>query len=147
MLTPFSSKEINFTIKPGISVNTTHCGVLFFETSIGKGFDSTGKAIDILGRVGSLIIIDPVSQRKNAEFYDITLTAGKIEGTFTNTGNTFLYVKGPYYIIDEAGIVHYRSETQELYLLPNDKAKINLDLPKDITPGKYTFYTFNTTLS
>ncbi|MEI8350231.1 MAG: hypothetical protein WCI77_08770 [Candidatus Omnitrophota bacterium] len=133
-------KEIKLNLKPNASFTKVHCGVLFFETTIGKGFDQEGKTVMILGRVGSLIIIEPKPGKKKAVFDALAAKGRSFTGSFTNGGETFLYAKGSYYIMDAKGIVADRGTTPELYTLPGNKTEIKISLPKDISPGDYTLF-------
>ena len=70
ILQPFSSRRVNFSISPTSSFNSVHCGVLFFETAIGITYED-GKAINVLGRIGSLFFVEPKDKRKQATFTNI----------------------------------------------------------------------------
>ncbi|MBD3264721.1 MAG: hypothetical protein GF375_06435, partial [Candidatus Omnitrophica bacterium] len=50
LLKPYSGQKVNFTIRAPETINSLHCGVLFFETSLGQTYRDD-KAINILGRV------------------------------------------------------------------------------------------------
>jgi hypothetical protein len=138
ILSPYGQKTVNFILRPQDDVAKVHCGVIFFETAIGKTINEQGQGIDILGRVGSLIFIEPQSMHKAGEFSEITPGPNSLTGNFLNNGNTFLHVQGTYYIIDAAEIVKDRGAIGELYLLPQDKAKVVIKLPKTISAGKFT---------
>jgi len=133
-------KEIKINLKPNGAFTKVHCGVLFFETTIGKGFDQEGKTVMILGRVGSLLIIEPKPGKKKAVFDAVTAKDHSLTGNFTNNGDTFLYAKGSYYVMDAKGMVADRGATPEFYTLPGNKAEVKISLSKDISSGDYTLF-------
>jgi hypothetical protein len=137
-LLPYANQTVNFILRPQESVTKVHCGVIFFETTIGKTTNEQGQGIDILGRVGSLIFVEPQELRKIGEFSEITADHNSLTGNFLNNGNTFLHVQGTYYIIDAAEIVKDRGKITELYLLPQDKARVAIKLPQNLSEGKFT---------
>ena len=136
-LSPFNSQTVNFSITLDKKINETHCGVLFFETSIGTSMDE-GKAIDVMGRLGSLIFLDPEDAKKTAAF---TLSGGgdyALSGTLANTGNAFFSALGTFYVMDDKGMVADRGQTEGLYLMPGDKHAVAVKFSKSLPPGKYT---------
>lgn len=141
-LSPYSRKRFSFRIKPTDNVNSVHCGVLFFESPLGKSNSEMG--ISIIGKIGSLIFIEPEQSNKKAVFTDITGGLRKIKGNFANTGNTLITAKGTYYIMDTGGMVKTRGKIKELYMLPTNNTFIKMKIPKDLPSQKYTMVmTFN----
>lgn len=138
ILKPYEHKAVSFILQPQEQIEKVHCGVIFFETSIGKALNDKGENIDILGRVGSLVFVEPQSLKKAGEFSAVTIDSKSFKGTFTNNGNTFLHVVGTYYIVDSSEMVKDRGKIQELYLLPQDKTKVTIKPPEKISEGKYT---------
>jgi len=137
-LAPYGRQTVNFVLRPQENVEIVHCGIIFFETGLGRTVNEQGEGIDVLGRVGSLIFIEPTKQEKKGEFSQIKENARSLEGIFKNTGNTFLHVQGIYYIIDSTDKVSTRGKTNELYLLPQNQAKVDIS-PTDALPaGNYT---------
>lgn len=144
VLSPYASQTVSFVLRPKDSVEKVYCGVIFFETAIGKTLNEQGQGIDILGRVGSLVFIEPQNLNRIGEFTEINTVDKSLTGTFINKGNTFLHVQGTYYIIDAAELVKERDQLKELYLLPKDKAKVVIKTPEALVEGKYTMViTFN----
>lgn len=137
VLQPFSHRRVNFSISPASSFNSVHCGVLFFETSIGTTHKH-GKAINVLGRIGSLIFVEAQDKKKQATFTDIQGSYYSLIGDFINSGNTFLHARGTSYVLDDEGIVKDRSALKELYFLPRDSTKLQIALSNDLAPGTYT---------
>lgn len=137
VLQPFSRRRVNFSISPASSFNSVHCGVLFFETSIGTTYEE-GKAINVLGRIGSLIFVEAQNKKKQATFTNIKGSSYSLRGDFINSGNTFLHAQGTPYVLNDQGMVKDRSVLEELYLLPNDSTRLQIALSSDLAPGTYT---------
>ena len=136
-LEPYGSKTVNFTISPTKPLKETLCGVLFFETTIGSSMDE-GKAIDVLGRLGSLIFIDPAEGKKAAAFSSPEGGGRKISGVIANTGNIFLSAMGTFYVMDSSGKVLDRGQTAEVYLMPGDKRPLEIKFSSSLPEGNYT---------
>lgn len=137
VLKPFSRRRVNFSVTPTSSFDSVHCGVLFFETFIGTTYKN-GEAIKVLGRVGSLLFVEPENRKKQATFTDIEGKTYSLTGNFTNSGNSFIHAQGTSYTIDNQGIVKDRNALEELYLLPNDSAGLQIALSDELAPGAYT---------
>jgi hypothetical protein len=135
-LPAYGSRPVSFIVKPNEKIKTTHCGVLFFETSLGSVEEGTG--ISLVGRVGSLLFINPKQAKREAAFSKISGDFYKIAGQLINSGNTFLDPKTAYYIINQKGMVKDRGQLKQRYLLPEDKASINITISKELLPGRYT---------
>ena len=136
-LQPFSHRRVNFSISPMSFFDSVHCGVLFFETSIGTTYEN-GKAINVLGRIGSLFFIEPKNKRKQATFNGIEGSSYSLIGDFINSGNSFIHAQGTSYTMDDAGMIKDRGVLEELYLLPNDSTRLQIALSSDLAPGTYT---------
>jgi hypothetical protein len=137
-LAPYGRQTVNFVLRPGENVDRVHCGIIFFETALGKAISAQGEGIDILGRVGTLIFIEPPKQEKKGEFGQIKENENSFEGIFKNAGNTFLHVQGIYYIIDSNAKVKARGKTNELYLLPENQTKVSVKPQETLSAGNYT---------
>ncbi len=135
-LPAYGSKQVSFIVKPDEKVSTTHCGVLFFETPLGSVEGGTG--ISLVGRVGSLLFINPKRTQREVTFSEIAGNYYKITGQLANSGNTFLDPKTTYYIMDPGGMVKDRGQLSQLYLLPEDKAWLEITIPKELPPGRQT---------
>ena len=136
-LQPFAHRRVNFSISPASFFNSVHCGVLFFETSIGTTYEDD-KAINVLGRIGSLFFIEPQDKKKQATFNDIKGSSYSLIGDFINSGNSFIHAQGTSFTLDSEDMVKDRGVLEELYLLPNDSTKLQIALASDLTPGTYT---------
>ena len=136
-LQPFARRRVNFSISPASSFNSVRCGVLFFETSIGTTYEE-GKAINVLGRIGSLLFIEPKDKRKQATFNGIKGSSYSLVGDFINSGNSFIHAQGTSFTLDNEGMVKDRGVLEDLYLLPNDSTRLQIALSSDLAPGTYT---------
>jgi len=136
-LEPFGSKTVNFTISPAKPFKETLCGVLFFETAMGSSMEE-GKAIDVLGRLGSLIFVDPADGKKSAVFSSPEGGNRAISGTISNSGNLFLSAMGTFYVMDSSGNVLDRGQTAEAYLMPGDKRPLEIKFSPKLSEGSYT---------
>jgi hypothetical protein len=137
ILEPFGTKTVNFTISPTKPLKETLCGVLFFETSLGSSTEE-GKAIDVLGRLGSLIFLDPADGKKSAVFSSPEGGDRKISGIISNSGNLFLSALGTFYVMDANGKVLDRGQTTEAYLMPGDKRPLEIKFVPSLPEGNYT---------
>ncbi|HIE43728.1 MAG TPA: hypothetical protein EYP78_02895 [Candidatus Omnitrophica bacterium] len=139
ILKPYARQIVNFTVRPDKDFSTVHCGVLFFESSLGVGADESGAAINIIGRLGSLIFVEPENREKKAKFNDLVGGYYKLKGTFANYGNTFIRAQGTFYMIDSKGIAKDRGELLDLYTLPGNKADVSIPISKKLSYGeRYT---------
>ncbi len=134
---PYARQRISLSIRPDVEFSSVHCGVLFFETSIGTTYEE-GEAINVLGRIGSLIFVEPKDKSKQASFTDIEGGLYNLGGNFKNSGNSFLHVQSVFYVMDKEGMIYDRGQLQELYLLPGDAANMTIDLAKNLSAGTYT---------
>jgi hypothetical protein len=136
-ISPYGRQKVNLSIRPDTEFSFVHCGVLFFETSIGVTYEA-GKAINVLGRIGSLIFVEPKGKTKQASLQDVEGSIRSLGGNFTNSGNSFLHVQGVFYVMNKEGMIYDRGQIQELYLLPGDTASVAINLAKDLSAGIYT---------
>ena len=136
-ISPYGRQKVSLSIRPDIEFSSVHCGVLFFETSIGTTYED-GQAINVLGRIGSLIFVEPEEKIKQASFEDVEGKIRSLEGNFTNSGNSFLHVQGVFYVMDKEGMIYDRGQLQELYLLPGDTANMAINLAENLSTGTYT---------
>jgi len=132
---PHSEQKVNFVVN-GENLVGSRCGVLFFEASLGTAYEE-GAAVNILGRLGSLIFVDAYDSGKNGSFSDIQGGIRKLKGTFTNSGTRFLHVKGTFFIMDEEGMVEDRGQISDLYLLSENRGEVEIGLTKSLAPKNY----------
>ncbi|MCP4653104.1 MAG: hypothetical protein GY858_06965 [Candidatus Omnitrophica bacterium] len=137
-LAPYSQARVNYTISADRSLSGVRCGVLFFETSIGHGQDKSGRGLNILGRIGSLVFLEPDNVVKKASFADINSVGRSLQGAFSNLGDSFLRVKGSFYVVDQGGMVKDRGEISEFYLLPGDRKDLQISLPDKLLGDTYS---------
>lgn len=134
VIKPFTFQTVNVSITPEEAFDKVHCGVLFFEKSLGADIGEDGKVIEILGRIGTLIFVDPKEGKKQAAFDNIEGDTYKLRGTFKNNGNNYLLVKGTFYVLDAQGMVKDRGQLKELYLLSQDNAYLEIPFSDALTP-------------
>jgi len=135
---PNSQQQVGFSIQPTEDFDTVCNSVLFFETSIGTTQDEQGKDINLLGRIGSLIFVEPKGRVKKAVFDELRGASGAIGGLIRNSGKSLIHMLGTYYLMDEQGIVKMRGELQETLLLPGNETNLTVELEKGLDPGRYT---------
>lgn len=133
---PFSRRSVNIVVEPRESFDLVHCGVIFFESTIGVTYQE-GEAVNVLGRIGTLMFIEPLNQNKKVIFNDIKGGRNKISGVVQNAGNTFLHIKGTFFIMNNEGMVSDRGQIKEVYLLPEDKIALDMDILKTLSLGDY----------
>lgn len=135
-LGPYAQQKVNFTVNADKAQKIVQCSVLFFETTLGSSSNEQGEKIDVVGRIGSLIFVEKEDNKRQGVFKDIKGLPYKLKGTFVNSGETFLNVKGTFYVMDREGMVEDRGEVNELYLLPVDEAETVIELSKQLAPSK-----------
>lgn len=142
ILPAFGKTKVNYVVKVPTGVSGGYYAVLFFETSLGAIRDAEeGANILILGRVGSLFLIDTEDSVKRAEIDEVSSTDNTVKGKFLNQGNTLLISKGSFYVMDDAGRVFDRGKINDIFIFPGDKAPFSLSLSDDIAPGRYILIT------
>lgn len=100
--------------------------------------DEQGQKVNILGRLGSLIFVEPEDNRKTVSFTGIEGAVKGFTGKIKNTGNTFLHVSGTFFIMDKEGIAEDRGEIREFYLMPEDETNLEIELAKSLISNNYT---------
>lgn len=138
IIPPGSFQRVTFTIVSDKNFTQTHCGAIFFENAVGNVSDNTGKKIVVHQRLGCLLFVEPKTAEKKVSFKDIKGLSYSLSGEFSNIGNTFLHANGTFYIMDNEGLVKDRGSVRDLYLLPEDKAALEIGFSKDLAMGKYT---------
>lgn len=142
ILPPFGRKRVNYIVRVPSGVSGGYYAVLFFETSLGAITNAEeGANILILGRVGSLFLVETADSIKKATIAGITSEGSTVRGEFLNQGNVNVISKGSFYVIDEEGRVFDRGRLNDIYISPQDKAPFSLSLAPGIPPGRYTLIT------
>ncbi len=136
-LDPFASRPVSITISPDRAFKQTRYGVLFFETVVGHT-TKDGEGIDVLGRLGSLLFVDPVDGKKQADLSAVSGSQRKIKATLANVGNMFFASTGTFYVMNAAGMVSDRGTITEAYLPPAAKKEVLFALAPTVAPGDYT---------
>ncbi|MDD5070560.1 MAG: hypothetical protein PHV17_07495 [Candidatus Omnitrophica bacterium] len=135
-LDPLEKQAVNFTIRPDRPVDKVHCGVLFSETDIG-GDPADQGGVEIRGRLGTLIFVEPEQLKESVLFDDVVADSNRLSAKISNNGNTFLYLKGSYFVFNEQDEVLDRNQLKEVYLLPKDRTDVSIDL-SGLLIGSYT---------
>ncbi|MBU1122372.1 MAG: hypothetical protein KKF54_06740, partial [Candidatus Omnitrophica bacterium] len=104
---PFSEGRVNFMVTPTEEFDSARCGVLFFESAMGVT-EEEGEIVNILGRIGTLLCVNPKPGNKKVDFYDIKGSNYEIRGRYKNSGDTFLHTEGTYFVMDNEGMVNDR---------------------------------------
>jgi hypothetical protein len=136
-LEPYASRQVNFIISPKNSFDETLGGVLFFETSIGTTVKE-GQSIDVLGRLGALIFVDPQAGTKSLSVSEPIVSGESFTAMASNNGKVFVDAAGGFYIVDDNGTVYDRGSVNELFLMPGDKTAMKFNLSKALPSGRYT---------
>jgi len=141
---PHGIQEVNYVVAVPQGAAGGYYAVLFFEAQSGAAVDnSTGAAVKVYNRIASLFYIEPDGTvEAKAQLSDVNVVNSRdgfqIKANFENTGNVDIASKGVFDIIDEEGIVFTRGEFNEVYTLPQDKAKISAQSSgAGLTAGKY----------
>lgn len=141
---PYGRQVVSYTIDVPLGAKGGHYAVLFFETLLGEMAGEEGVRVLIAGRIGSLFYIEPLGTiEREARIGNLSLTReGKdepleIEIDFKNIGNVEITTKAAFNIIDREGLVFARAESNEVYTLPDDEARLLARWPEDIPAGIY----------
>jgi len=137
VLPPYGSQRIDFMLEAPADFSTARCGVLFFETSMGGGFDSSGKAVQLLSRVGTLFFMQPAGVAADADLQDVTGGTGAITATLVNTGKRFIKPTGSYYVMDARSMAVDRGSVDVRFLMPGAKAQVTIPVPSSLAAGEY----------
>ena len=137
-LAPFSKQKVSYTVSVPEAARGGHYAVLFFETALGEVPDNQGANILVLGRIGSLFLINTDESIKQAELINLSTKTKAIEAGLHNTGNTILTAKGSFYIMNNEGKVFDRGKITDIYLSPGDNAEVSLPIGENVPAGSYT---------
>jgi hypothetical protein len=136
VIPPLGEYQVKVTVVPAEEVDEVHCGVVFFETAL-AGAGGGGEAVNVLGRIGSLIYVQPTKESVSGNFGQCSADGKRILNELTNTGNSFVQTDGSFYILDERSKVMSRGVVEEKYLMPGSKAELVTELADDVPPGEY----------
>lgn len=136
-LAPLENRNINYTINVPEDFNSLYHGVLFFEISLGGGFDESGKAIELLSRTGTLFFVQPAAEAESLKVENVKVDGRKLNADIKNDSKRYFFTKAEYYILDELGTPIARNTTDTKYLLPGDAYGLDVDLPENLSNGNY----------
>lgn len=136
-LPAYGRRKVTLSVRPNQSFDTTHSGVIFFETPVGE-VGQEGAGISLKTRVGSLIFVEPKIKKKEAVFSQIEGGRNQLKGKFVNSGNSLITADGTFYLLDRQGMLKERGSLQSLYMLPGDQTSLSLPLPDGLPSGDYT---------
>lgn len=138
-LPPFGRRNVEYSISVPSSARGGYYAVMFFETALGEVEESPGSRLFVLGRIGSLFLIETEDSIKKADIDSIEVEGSSIKGIISNTGDVFINAKGTYFVMDSEGMIYDRGKIKDLFLFPGDKADFALSLSNERIPrGSYT---------
>ena len=137
-LRPFGRRVINYTIRVPESANGGYYAVLFFETSLGKIEQKPGSQLLVLGRIGSLFLVETNNSIKKAEIEGLKVNGGLVNANFKNAGNVLLKAQGTYFIMDTNGMVRDRGKVRDIFTFPGDSDSFSIKMSSGLNSGKYT---------
>ena len=118
--------------------------VLFFEVGVGDVWDEAkGVMVKVFNRLGSLFYVEADGTiKREAQVSDFKIRASsdgiEVEAIFQNVGNVDITAKNTLDIIDEEGFVLSRASFNDVYTMPQDKAKLYAkDASANFSKGKY----------
>ena len=120
------------------SASGGYYAVLFFETSLGQIEQTSGNRLLVLGRIGSLFLVETNNSVKKAEIGGLKAHAGSIDASFKNTGNVLLKAQGTYFIMDTEGMVRDRGKIEDIFIFPGDETHFSIKISPNLDAGEYT---------
>jgi len=138
------SQKVNYVVEIPPGTSGAHFGVLFFEVNLVRVWDeSKGMMVDVYNRIASLFYIEPDGTiKREGRLGDLKISKSEknfeVEILFENIGNIDIAAKGSLDFIDERGFVFLRGKFNDVYTLPNDRAKLYTTFPvSSLSSGKY----------
>lgn len=143
VLSAFEKKKVNYAVNVPSEISGGYYAVLFFESAMGEIPDpnTEGANILILGRLGTLFLIETQDSIKKAGIARIKVQDRTVKGEFLNQGNVVLASKGNFYVMDDKGNVFDRGKIKDIYISPGDSAPFSLSLAGEVPAGKYILVT------
>ncbi len=136
-LPPNGNAKVSVSIQiPEEAKNGGYYGVLFYEKMEPSNMQGTN--VKIVTRLGTLFFIETNWKNKNAAVQNIKATSDGLEGAFINKGNTFLTLKGSFYVLNDEGMVEDRGETNKIYLTPDAEGAFKFKFSDTLSTGRYT---------
>ena len=137
-------KKVNYVVAVPKDAVGGHYAVLFFEVCTGGRWDEAkGVMVKVYNRIGSLFYVEPqgtIERKAQISDFNIRVSSEGIEteAVFYNLGNVDITTRGTFDIIDEEGFVFARGQFNDVYTMPEDKAKLYAkSISSDFSRGKY----------
>ncbi len=137
-LRPFGQRNVDYTIRVPESADGGYYAVLFFETSLGAIEQKPGNRLLVLGRIGSLFLLETENSIKKARIEKLKPGINSIQGQFENAGNVLLKAQGTYFIMDPENMVRDRGKIEDIFIFPGDKTIFSIKTSAGLKEGKYT---------
>jgi len=137
-LGPFGQRNIDYTVRMPQSASGGYYAVLFFETSLGEIEQTPGNRLLVLGRIGSLFLVETKNSIKKAEIEDLKAGINSIRAQFKDTGNILLKAHGTYFIMDTGGMVRDRGEIGDIFIFPGNETLFSIKMAPSLGADKYT---------
>lgn len=137
-------QTLNYTVKVPVGAQGGHYAVLFFESLLSKPSLKDSAELGVVIRMGALFYIEPEGTiKRSAEISNPVLEKDlqdkslKISLDLKNTGNTDITASGTFHIMDKKGMILARSEFNDVFTFPGDKAKFEASWKEALPKGKY----------
>jgi len=141
----FGRQVINYTVRVPQEASGGHYAVLFFESLLSDPQDRGTAQLGVIVRIGALFYIEPEGTiRRSAQVSNLSLkrksanTPLQMNMDFKNTGNVDITCVGTFHIMDKKGMVSARGELDNVYLFPQERAKLNSEWKEVLSKGKYS---------
>ncbi len=136
-LPPFGRKNVEYSITVPPTAKGGYYAVMFFETALGEIQETPTNRLLVLGRIGSLFLVETKEGIKKTRIDNIRTENSSIKGDFANTGNVFINAKGTYFVMDSKGMIYDRGKVNDMFLFPEDKAQFTLNISEEVPQGSY----------
>ena len=139
---PFGKQSVSYAVRCPADAKGGHYAVMFFETSLGETENARGVSVTVMGRLGSLFVVEPEGTiTREAILKNLSIVGNvysepgsdedlAISLELENTGNVDIATEGTFYIMDTQGLVIARGEFSPSYTLPGDEAILSSTVSK-----------------
>lgn len=142
---PNGTQKLSYVVAVPPDATGGHYAVLFFEVALGETAGQTkGTVVKVFNRLGSLFYVEAdgtIKREAEVSDFKIKSSQGSVEAgaVFQNTGNVDINSKGTFDIINEEGFVLARGDFNEVFTMPQDKARLyaKSTTTGNLTEGKY----------
>ncbi len=137
--------EFAYTIRVPNDAVGGHYAIIFFSSSSVEEEESKGTAVKLVGRIGSVVYHEVEGKtNKAASITSMDISKPEVNKpltltyTFKNEGNTFLRLKGILNILDKAGTIFGKAESESMLgSLPGDIRKDTIKWFGALPKGSY----------